>query len=255
MGLIYPDWPAPVQVQACFTTRQGGESLGVFAGLNLGAHVADDPAAVAANRHQLRESIHLSQEPVWLNQVHGTIVYSVDSVLAAQPAVPPTADAAVTRLPDVALTVMTADCLPVLFCDRTGTVVATAHAGWRGLCDGVLEQTVAAMGVAADQILAWFGPAIGPNAFEVGGEVRACFMQQDPAAASAFVSSTLSASEDDKWFADLFLLARQRLMSAGVTQIYGGELCTYSDPEQFYSYRRDGQTGRMSGLIWLMAQN
>lgn len=255
MGLIYPDWPAPVQVQACFTTREGGESLGVFAGLNLGAHVADDPAAVAANRHQLRESLHLSQEPVWLNQVHGTVVYPVDSTRAAQPVTAPTADAAVTRLTDVALTVMTADCLPVLFCDRAGTVVATAHAGWRGLCDGVLEQTVAAMQVPSQEILVWLGPAIGATAFEVGAEVRTHFIQQDPAATSAFVSSTLSAPEDDKWLGDLFLLARQRLARVGVLQVYGGQLCTYSDPEQFYSYRRDGQTGRMSGLIWLMAQN
>jgi YfiH family protein len=255
MGLIYPNWPAPVQVQACFTTREGGESLGVFAGLNLGAHVADDPAAVAANRYQLRESLHLSREPVWLNQVHGTAVYPVDTELAAQPATPPTADAAVTRLTDVALTVMTADCLPVLFCDRAGTVVATAHAGWRGLCDGVLEQTVAAMKVPSQEILAWLGPAIGATAFEVGAEVRAHFMQQDPAAASAFVPSTLSAPEADKWLGDLFLLARQRLARVGVLQVYGGQQCTFSDPQQFYSYRRDGQTGRMSGLIWLMAQN
>lgn len=255
MGLIYPDWPAPAWVQACFTTREGGESLGVFAGLNLGAHVADDPAVVAANRHLLRESLHLSQEPVWLNQVHGTAVYPVATELAAQPATPPTADAAVTRLTDVALTVMTADCLPVLFCDRAGTVVATAHAGWRGLCDGVLEQTVAAMQVPGQEILAWLGPAIGPRVFEVGAEVRAHFMQQDPAAANAFVPSTLSAPEDDKWLGDLFLLARQRLARVGVQQVYGAQQCTFSDPQQFYSYRRDGQTGRMSGLIWLMAQN
>lgn len=255
MGLIYPDWPAPAWVQACFTTREGGESQGVFAGLNLGAHVADDPAAVAANRHLLRESLHLSREPVWLNQVHGTAVYPVATELAAQPATPPTADAAVTRLTDVALTVMTADCLPVLFCDRAGTVVATAHAGWRGLCDGVLEQTVAAMQVPGQEILAWLGPAIGPRVFEVGAEVRAHFMQQDPAAANAFVPSTLSAPEDDKWLGDLFLLARQRLARVGVQQVYGAQQCTFSDPQQFYSYRRDGQTGRMSGLIWLMAQN
>ncbi len=255
MGLIYPDWPAPAWVRACFTTREGGESQGVFAGLNLGAHVADEPAVVAVNRHLLRDSLHLSREPVWLNQVHGTAVYPVDTELAAQPATPPTADAAVTRLIDVALTVMTADCLPVLFCDRAGTVVATAHAGWRGLCDGVLEQTVAVMQVPGQEILAWLGPAIGPTAFEVGAEVRAHFMQQDPAAANAFVPSTLSAPEDDKWFGDLFLLARQRLARVGVNQVYGGQQCTFRDPQQFYSYRRDGQTGRMSGLIWLMAQN
>jgi polyphenol oxidase len=253
MGLIYPDWPAPARVQACFTTRAGGVSQGAFAGLNLGAHVGDDPAAVVGNRLLLRDELQFSQEPVWLNQVHGTTVYPVNS--DELPVNPPMADAAVTRLAGVPLTVMTADCLPVLFCDQAGSVVATAHAGWRGLCDGVLEQTVRAMQVPAEQILVWLGPAIGPQAFEVGGEVRASFMAQDPAAISAFAPSTRSAVDADKWLGDLFLLARQRLVRAGVQQIYGGHQCTFSDPQQFYSYRRDGQTGRMSGLIWLMAQN
>ena len=251
MDLIRPDWPAPARVQACFTSRQGGVSDGVFAGLNLGAHVDDDPQRVAENRRQLRAQLQLTQEPIWLTQVHGTKVYPVREAAEAQPAIPPQADAAVTRLSGVPLTVMTADCLPVLFCDRAGSVVATAHAGWRGLCEGVLEQTVAAMGSSSSEILAWLGPAIGPSAFEVGDEVRSAFVAQDPAAAEAFVPG-MSAG---KWLADLYCLARQRLNGVGVTQIYGGQHCTFSDPSRFYSYRRDGQTGRMSGLIWLMAQN
>lgn len=251
MDLIRPDWPAPARVQACFTSRQGGVSDGVFAGLNLGAHVDDDPQRVAENRRQLRAQLQLTQEPIWLTQVHGTKVYPVREAAEAQPAIPPQADAAVTRLSGVPLTVMTADCLPVLFCDRAGSVVATAHAGWRGLCEGVLEQTVAAMGVPASEILAWLGPAIGPLAFEVGDEVRSAFVAQDPTAAEAFVPG----ASRGKWLADLYRLARQRLNGVGVTQIYGGQHCTFSDPSRFYSYRRDGQTGRMSGLIWLMAQN
>ena len=251
MGLIHPDWPAPARVQAVFTTRLGGVSVGVFSGLNLGTHVEDDPACVAENRRQLREQLQLTQEPVWMTQVHGTSVYPVREAAEAQPALPPQADAAVTRLAGVPLTVMTADCLPVLFCDRAGSVVATAHAGWRGLCEGVLEQTVAAMGVPASEILAWLGPAIGPLAFEVGDEVWSAFVAQDPAAAEAFVPG----ASRGKWLADLYRLARQRLNGVGVTQIYGGQHCTFSDPSRFYSYRRDGQTGRMSGLIWLMAQN
>ena len=251
MDLIRPDWPAPSRVQAVFTTRLGGVSEGVFAGLNLGAHVDDDPRCVAENRRQLREQLQLNQEPVWLTQVHGTAVYPVPGLTEAQPAIPPQADAAMTRLPGVPLTVMTADCLPVLFCDQAGSVVATAHAGWRGLCDGVLEQTVVAMEAPSSEILAWLGPAIGSSAFEVGDEVRAAFLAQDRAAAEAFVPG----ASRGKWLADLYRLARQRLNGVGVTQIYGGQHCTFSDPTRFYSYRRDGQTGRMSGLIWLMAQN
>lgn len=250
MGLIHPQWPAPDRVRAIFTTREEGVSQGVYAGLNLGAHVADEPAHVAANRRQLTSLLQLPQEPIWLEQVHGVAVYRVDAPSRAMPVKPPVADAAVTQLEGVPLSVMTADCLPLLLCDRAGTVVATAHAGWRGLCDGVIEQTVAAMPVAASEILVWLGPAIGPVAFEVGEEVRTAFMSQHAEAAQAFVPSSVPG----KWFADLFMLARQRLTRLGITQIYGGDCCTYSNKEQFYSYRRDGQTGRMSGVIWLMPQ-
>lgn len=243
MDLIRPHWPAPVNVEACFTTRAGGESEGVYAGLNLGAHVSDDPLRVAGNRARLRQTLALASEPVWLNQVHGIAVHPVTDL--PDDAVP-TADAAVTRQRGVALTVMTADCLPVLLCDRQGSVVATAHAGWRGLCQGVLAATIEAMAVTPDEILAWMGPAIGPQAFEVGDEVRAAFIAHDPAAEAAFRPHL-----PGKWWADLFLLARQRLQALGVQAIYGGDTCTVSDPARFYSYRRDGQTGRMAGLIWL----
>jgi YfiH family protein len=241
MDLIRPEWPAPANVQAAFTTRQGGVSQGVYQGLNLGLHVSDEPALVMQNRQLLTQQLALSTTPIWLEQVHGTDVFNAEAPCV----IPPQADAAVTTTVGLPLTVMTADCLPVLFCDKAGTVVATAHAGWRGLCAGVLEKTIAAMQVAPNEILAWIGPAIGPSAFEVGDEVKAAFVAHDPQAAAAFVA------HQDKWLADLLMLARQRISAAGVSAIYGGNQCTFSDAQQFYSYRRDGQTGRMAGLIWL----
>jgi len=241
MDLIRPDWPAPSRVRALFTTRDGGVSRGPYAGLNLGTHVGDDPVAVAENRRRLVASEGLPGQPLWLEQVHGTEVV----VASDLPASPPRADAAVTRQPGLVLSVMTADCLPVLLCDIDGQVIATAHAGWRGLCDGVLEQAVAAMQLEPQRLQAWLGPAIGPLAFEVGPEVRAAFLARDPAADSAFVA------RGDKYLANLYQLARQRLRACGLSAIYGGDDCTFSQPARFYSYRRDGQTGRMAGLIWL----
>ena len=240
MGLIKPDWPAPDNVQAVFTTREGGFSSGVYLGLNLGAHVGDDPLLVSKNRQQLQQQLGLQSQPVWLTQVHSTEILQAENTFTE----PPVADAAITTKVGLPLTVMTADCLPVLFCDKDGTVVATAHAGWRGLCAGILEKTISAMQSAPDNILAWIGPAIGPSAFEVGDEVKAAFIAQDPEAVHAFTA------HNGKWLADLFLLARQRLNAAGVSAIYGGNQCTFSDAEHFYSYRRDGQIGRMVGLIW-----
>lgn len=242
--LIVPDWPAPSAVRAVSTTRAGGVSLSPYDRLNLGSHVNDDPVAVAENRRRLRELAGLPGEPVWLSQVHGTAV--VDAATA-----PPgtTADACFSTTPGVVCVIQTADCLPVLFCDTSGRVVAAAHAGWRGLAAGVLEQTVAAMvgqGASPDNILAWLGPAIGPNAFEVGGEVRTTFVDHDPAADAAFV-----AHGNDKWLADIFLLARQRLIACGVSRIYGGGVCTVSDPARFFSHRRDRISGRQASLIWL----
>ena len=239
---IIPDWPAPARVGALVTTRCGGVSRGAFTGLNLGDHVGDDPAAVAANRDTVRQ--HVGGRPVWLSQVHGTRV--VDAAEFISVPNPPEADASFARRPGTACVVMTADCLPVLFCDDAGTVVAAAHAGWRGLQAGVLEATVAAMGVPAASMMAWLGPAIGPQAFEVGGEVRDAFMEDAPEAAEAFTPAA-----NGKWLADIYLLARQRLARLGVTRVFGGGFCTVSETERFFSYRRDGQTGRMASLIWL----
>ncbi|MCG9116127.1 peptidoglycan editing factor PgeF [Laribacter hongkongensis] len=234
-------WPAPARVRTLITTRDGGVSLAPYASLNLGQHVGDDPAAVAENRARLRAC--LPAEPFWLNQVHGI---GVQEACADAPDVPPDADAGFTRQPGVVCAVMTADCLPVLLTDRSGSVVAAAHAGWRGLCNGIIEATIARMAVPANDILAWLGPAIGPDAFEVGPEVRAAFMAHDPTAASAF-----TAIPDGKYLADIYLLARQRLNACGVTEVHGGDACTVTERERYFSYRRDGRTGRMASLIWL----
>ncbi|MBP0603577.1 peptidoglycan editing factor PgeF [Aeromonas sanarellii] len=243
MNWIEPDWPAPGNVRALSTTRNGGLSEGVFAGLNLGAHVGDEPARVEANRALLQQAAGIPGPLNWLNQVHGTAVHPVSREYGGAP----DADAACVREAGLGCIVMTADCLPVLFCDRAGTVVAAAHAGWRGLQGGVLEESIAAMGCEPGVILAWLGPAIGPTAFEVGGEVRDAFMAEQAEAAAAFVPS----SSEGKWLADIYQLARLRLARAGVTAVYGGEHCTFSDSERFYSYRRDGQTGRMASIVWL----
>lgn len=232
-----PDWPAPGNVHACVTTRAGGASTGPWQGLNLATHVGDDPAHVALNRAWLRA--RLPADPLWLEQVHGT-----DCVVAESARAGCTADASVSFEPWQICAVLTADCLPVLFCTLDGQRVGAAHAGWRGLLAGVLENTVRAMQAPPDQIMAWFGPAIGAQAFEVGDEVRAAFLAHDTACAAAFVA------HGDKWLADIYALARLRLQDMGLLSVYGGGLCTVSDAERFYSYRRDGATGRMASLIW-----
>jgi YfiH family protein len=236
---LTPDWPAPLNVLACVTTRHGGDSASPFESFNLGAHVGDDPDAVARNRQHL--SAQLGCQPTWLNQVHGI------SVVEADPSRVHEADASWSATPGIAALVMTADCLPVLFCDRAGTRVAAAHAGWRGLANGVLEQTVAAMGIAPDELLAWMGPAIGPDAFEVGAEVREAFVTRHGKAEEAFRSS----SNTGKYLADIYALGRIRLESAGIQSITGGGLCTVSDP-RFYSYRQANPTGRFASLVWLL---
>ncbi|MDP1683326.1 MAG: peptidoglycan editing factor PgeF [Burkholderiales bacterium] len=234
---IVPDWPAPSNVRALITTRAGGVSTGPYASMNPADHVGDDPHAVAQNRALLRAA--LPSEPFWLKQVHGDIVAEADVG-------PVEADACIARAAGQVCVVLTADCLPVLLCTVDGSVVGAAHAGWRGLCAGVLERTAAAMGVPGQQVLAYLGPAIGPRAFEVGPEVRESFMAQDASATAAFTPQA-----NGKYLADLYLLARQRLARVGVTQVYGGGDCTYSDPERFFSYRRDGATGRMAALVWI----
>ncbi|GAA5183748.1 peptidoglycan editing factor PgeF [Niveibacterium umoris] len=237
---LIPEWPAPRNVRALFSTRKGGVSLPPYAGLNLGTHVGDDPVAVAANRQRVRA--HVPAEPCWLEQVHGTQVVDADAPLSR------IADAATTREANAVCVVMVADCLPVLFCNRAGSVVGAAHAGWRGLHAGVLEATIARMDVAPEDLLVWLGPAIGPKHFEVGPEVRAAFVESSPEDADCF-----AAGEGDRWMADLFGLAKARLARAGVGAgaVFGGKRCTVSDRESFYSYRRDGRSGRMGAFIWM----
>ena len=242
--LIVPEWPAPARVRAVATTRAGGGSTGSYATLNLGDHVGDDPARVQDNRKQLTNALGLTRDPWWLHQVHGTAV-----VTAGDGPPRPTADASLTSEIGLACVVLTADCLPVLFCNRAGTLVAAAHAGWRGLAGGILEATVAALsraGAPPPELLAWLGPAIGPAAYEVGADVRDAFLHADPAAGPCF-----SPTRPGHWLLDLYAAARLRLAQAGVTAVWGGGLCTHAQPERFYSHRRDGVTGRQATLVWL----
>ena len=239
---IVPDWPAPANVRACMTTRSGGVSHGPYQSLNLGDHVLDDAQCVAQNRTLLVEALNLPAAPMWLNQVHGTEIVQ----LPYNGSIPPHADGSFSREAGQVCAVMTADCLPVLLCDKQGTVVAAAHAGWRGLAAGVIENTVTAMAVAPDTVLAWLGPAIGPETFEVGPEVVTAFVDQHREARQAFRQTS-----QRHWLADIYALARIRLQSMGITEVSGGGFCTYGEPERFYSFRRDKITGRMAALIWL----
>lgn len=247
LHFITPHWPAPAHVKALQTTRTGGVSLAPYASLNLGMHVGDDAARVTKNRQLLRA--FLPSEPVWVNQVHGTEVIDAAKNIGLQDA-----DASLTTQAHVVCVTMTADCLPVLLCDKAGTVVAAVHAGWRGLCDGAIEATIYKMAIRPSDILAWLGPAIGEHAFEVGDDVRQQFIQQDSQAEQAFKPVAMHLS-NDKWLCNMVLIAQQRLNKLGVTHIYGGGLnedfCTYTDEARFFSYRRDNLTGRMASLIWL----
>lgn len=238
---LQPEWPAPERVRALVTTRLGGVSEGPYAAFNLADHVQDHPAAVAENRRLLREAAALPEEPRWLQQVHGA-----ETLAASQIAPGACADGSFTDQSDVVCAVLTADCLPVLLCDARGQWVAALHAGWRGLAAGVIESALAHWGARAEDTLAWLGPAIGPRAFEVGEDVRAAFVDSDAGNARAFVPA-----RPGHWFADLYGLARRRLHACGVAQVWGGNRCTASDAELFFSYRRDGVTGRMASLIWL----
>lgn len=238
--LIRPDWPAPPAVRAVVTTRTGGVSGGPYASLNLADHVADDPAAVAENRARIAAAAGLPARPRWLRQVHGH--RAVDAAVVGAGC---EADAAYAVEPGVVCAVLTADCLPILLCDEAGSRVAALHAGWRGLAGGVVESAVGAWD-DPKAVMAWLGPAIGPDAFEVGPEVREAFLAQDRGAAGAFRPGAAG-----RWWADLYALAHLRLQAAGVARVHGGGFCTYHERERFYSYRRDGETGRMASLVWL----
>ena len=241
LPVIHPDWPAPSAVKAVCTTRVGGVSSGPWESLNLGDHVGDNHGDVLENRRRLAHWAHREVADFgWLQQVHGTDVVRL-------PAASPMADASVTQRPGMVCTVLTADCLPVLFCDRQGQQVAAAHAGWRGLADGVLENTLKTF-ADPSQVIAWLGPAIGPDHFEVGPEVRERFLDVSDALDACF---DLSPQRPGHFLADLVAIARYRLNEAGVAGVFGGGDCTFRDASRFYSYRRDGQTGRMASCIWL----
>lgn len=259
---IRPCWPAPAGVRALSTTRAGGYSAAPWDSLNLGLNSGDDPALVRKNRALLRAA--LPAEPKWLRQEHGVSVLvhpqtAGNPALTGSGALPasaacepvadePVADAQVASQPGQVCVVLSADCLPVLFCNRAGTRVAAAHAGWRGLLAGVLEHTVHALGGPPDQLMAWLGPAIGARAYEVGDELRAAFVRQDGAAAAACFQQ-----QGERWLFDLYAMARHRLARAGVAAVSGGTFCTCHEPQRFFSYRRDGLTGRMASLVWLQS--
>ena len=283
LQIIAPDWPAPPGVRAAFTLRTGGVSPAPYDSLNLGARIGDSPEAVAENRRRVRERLRLPAEPVWLEQVHGvqvvelgaagvvgTLMGAAGQVVGAagqrgtagdagvgagrdgavRHADPrelvPTGDASVAHSAGQVCAIRVADCMPVLFAARDGSAVGAAHAGWRGLAGGVLEATIAQLGVPATELIAWMGPAIGPEHFEVGEDVRAAFMGADAGAASAFVANARG-----RWQCDLYALARRKLGALGVPSIYGGGWCTFADADRFFSYRREGQCGRMAALIWM----
>lgn len=237
---VLPDWPVPPAVRAAVTTRMGGVSTGPFATLNLASHVGDDPKAVAENRRRLHAALALPAEPSWLAQVHGREVARLPGPLPAN------ADAAVAFGKGVVCAVLVADCLPVLLAGRDGDRIGIVHAGWRGLAAGVVEATVQALGARPGELIAWLGPCIGPQAFEVGAEVRDVFISHDAAAAREFTSGRAG-----RFLADLSALARRRLAACGVHDVHDSGLCTHADTARFYSHRRDGQTGRMAALIWL----
>jgi hypothetical protein len=237
---ISADWPAPDHVYAFTTTRKGGVSEGAYDSFNLASHVGDQPSAVISNRQLLKDVFELPAEPVWLQQNHSNHVIDADHFEHIE------ADASWTSRKEVVCTVLTADCLPVFFTNKDGSRVAMAHAGWRGLLDGVISTTFSAMQIEPDDCLVWLGPSIGPDNFEVGTEVLRSFTGKDSERLRAFRQKN-----EEHWYCDMAQLARVELERQGVEQIFGGDLCTYSDEKKFYSYRRDGNTGRMANLIWM----
>jgi YfiH family protein len=235
---LIPDWPAPGNIHAATTLRTGGVSTGPYAGMNPALHVGDQTDRVLQNRQILKERLHLPSEPVWLNQIHSNL-----AIDAAKSESLPDADSSYTSKPGIVCTVMTADCLPLLVCDTSGTYIAAIHAGWRGLLAGIITNTV--KNLPKSNLMVWLGPAIGPESFEVGSEVRDVFMKKSDEFATAFKQAG-----DDKWLADIYQLARIELIQLGIEKVYGGNFCTVSDQARFFSYRRDHETGRMATLIW-----
>lgn len=250
--ILVPDWPAPANVKAIVTTRKAGFSERPFDSFNLAAHVDDDPQHVSDNRALLRTV--LPADPVWLTQIHGHKVIDAAEKVAEE-IKDPEADGSFTRQANTVCAVLTADCLPVLFCNKAGTIVGAIHAGWKGLASGILEHSIECMmrasGSKPEDLMVWLGPAIGPKIYEVGNEVRQVFTSLDSDTEKAFKLSPGTTLDTDKWFANLYELARIRLRKRGITDFYGGQFCTFTQQSMFYSYRRDGKTGRMASLIWL----
>jgi YfiH family protein len=247
----FHDWltlAMPGGARVVVTTRTGGDSAPPFDGFNLALHVGDSAASVLVNRRRLQQWLALPQQPAWLEQVHGIGVVDAVDVVPGAPA--PQADAAFTRAHGIACVVMTADCLPVVLAARDGSVAGVAHAGWKGLCNGVIEALAARMALPGSGMTAWLGPCIGPSRYETGGEVRAAFMAQGAGAAEAFQPVT-RADGTPGYLCDLYALARQRLAALGVTEVAGGAHCTFSESERFYSFRREPRTGRFATLVWL----
>ena len=242
MNYLTANWQAPPNVYAISTYRTGGVSLGAYRSFNLATHVGDELAAVQQNRQRLKTSLALPSEPFWLTQTH-----SAQAVRAQLGVTSVSADASYSKQAGIVCAVLTADCLPVLLCSTDGLQIAAIHAGWRGLALGIISNTIAQLRAdnPACQLIAWLGPAIGSQAFEIGAEVRAAFIDQRAAAASAFTPS-----QNGKWLADIYSLARLELTEQGIDAVYGGGWCSVSDAERFYSYRRDNLTGRMASLIW-----
>jgi len=235
---LSPDWPAPANIHAATTLRTGGVSCGAYSSLNPAAHVGDNAGLVKQNRQIIKELLSLPAEPVWLDQIHGNRAVPAVKTESLQQA-----DASYTSESEVVCAVMTADCLPLLVCNSDGTHVAAIHAGWRGVLAGVIGNTISAMQV--QDLLVWLGPAIGPDCFEVGAEVRAAFLEKSAAFIKAFKEQS-----NGKWLADIYQLARIDLAALGIDKVYGGNFCTVTEHERFYSYRRDKETGRMATLIW-----
>jgi len=241
--IIIPDWPAPANIKAYTTLRHGGVSQAPYDTFNLAEHVGDNPQDVQTNRQLLKEMLSLPNEPIWLEQIHSTMVLPAVNDSRGKPA-----DASFTTQSKQVCVVLTADCLPLLLCHRNGTQVAAIHAGWRGLANGIIAKTLDALNLPPEDILAWLGPAIGPKAYELGEEIREIFIKNDAEAEQAFIPSLHS----DRWLGDLYSLAKLQLQKRHVSAIYGGKYCTYSDKERFFSYRRDGnKTGRIASLIWM----
>ncbi|MDB6096030.1 MAG: yfiH [Francisellaceae bacterium] len=248
MDYIQANWPAPSHIKAYCTRRDKGQSLGPYTSFNLALHVGDDAGSVLLNREKLKKDLNLPTEALWLNQVHGTNVVNLNDNYVHENREAIKADASLSFEKNLVCAVLTADCLPLLICDKKGSFVAAVHAGWRGLCSGIIEQTLSYWKKPPQDLLVWLGPAIGAKEFEVGVDVYNAFKADNLNNLKGFKQQALNPK---KYLMDIYEIARIKLKKYGVENIYGGEYCTFTNAQDFYSYRRDGVTGRMASLIWI----